>query len=227
MTFGVVVVAAGRGERLGHDRPKALVELAGRPLVHHAVAGLAAAGLPPPVVVCAPGEQAAFRRALAGLTVAALVAGGEDRTASVAAGLAVLPEDVEVVLVHDAARALVPADVIRQVAAAVTGDVVAAAPGVPVSDTLKRVVGSEVVATVAREGLVAVQTPQAFDRAALAAAHATGARATDDLALVEALVTQGRLPGRVVVTPGAFAAMKVTFPADLVVAEALLRAGPQ
>ncbi|HSK24727.1 MAG TPA: 2-C-methyl-D-erythritol 4-phosphate cytidylyltransferase [Egicoccus sp.] len=222
MRTGVIVVAAGRGERLGHDRPKALVELGGRPLLHHALAGLAAAGLPPAVVVHTPGARAAFEAATADLEVAALVAGGDSRTASVAAGLAALG-DVEVVLVHDAARALAPAPVIRAVAAAITGDVVAAAPGLPVSDTLKRVEGDTVVATVPRDDLVAIQTPQGFTRQALVAAHAPGGDATDDLALVEQALAAGRLHGRVVVVPGAVEALKVTYASDLLVAEAILR----
>lgn len=222
MRTGVIVVAAGRGERLGHGRPKALVDLGGRPLLHHALAGLAAAGLPPAVVVHTRGERAAFEAATADLEVAALVAGGDSRTASVAAGLAAL-DDVDVVLVHDAARALTPASVIRAVAAAVTGDVVAAAPGLPVSDTLKRVEGDTVVATVPRDGLVAVQTPQGFTRAALRTAHAVGGDATDDLALVEQALAAGRLHGRVAVVPGAVEALKVTYASDLLVAEAILR----
>ncbi|MFA9444184.1 2-C-methyl-D-erythritol 4-phosphate cytidylyltransferase [Egicoccus sp. AB-alg6-2] len=228
MRFGVVVVAAGVGERLGHGRPKALVELAGRPLLHHALRGLHRAGMPPAVVVHTPGEEAAFRTAAAEFEVAALVPGAATRTGSVAAGLAALGPTPDVILVHDAARALTPPSVMRAVAAAVTGDVVAAAPGMPVSDTLKRVSGDEeVVATVPREDLRAIQTPQAFTRAALSAAHATREEATDDLALVERLLADGRLRGRIVVVAGAATAMKVTYPHDLVVAEALLRAGSE
>ena len=224
MTVGVIVVAAGRGERLGEGRPKALVDLAGDALVVHAVRGLRAAGMPPPVLVHAPDEGAAFRDALTGLPLAALVPGGDTRTASVAAGLAALADEVDVVLVHDAARALTPPAVIRAVADAIGGEVVAAAPGLPVADTLKRVEHGRVVATVDRADLVAVQTPQGFARAALIAAHATDEVATDDLALVERLLDAGRLQGRVAIVPGSAEAMKVTYPHDLVVAEALLAA---
>lgn len=224
MSVGVIVVAAGRGERLGHDRPKALVDLDGRPLLGHALAGLAAAGMPPAVVVHTPGERAAFEAAVGGVEVAALVPGGDTRTASVAAGLAAVG-DVDVVLVHDAARAFTPPAVIRAVAEAITGDVVAAAPGLPVSDTLKRVDGATVVATVPRDGLVAVQTPQGFGRPALLLAHATGTEATDDLALVEAAIAEGRIQGRVVIVPGAAAAMKITYDTDLVVVRAMLDGG--
>ncbi|MFA9432587.1 2-C-methyl-D-erythritol 4-phosphate cytidylyltransferase [Egicoccus sp. AB-alg2] len=222
MSVGVVVVAAGRGERLGEGQPKALVALAGEPLLVHAVRGVLAAGMPPPVIVHTPDAASAFRSALADLPVTALVPGGSTRTASVAAGLAALPDDVDVVLVHDAARALTPPRVIRAVAQAITGEVVAAAPGLPVADTLKRVAGGRVLGTVDRDGLVAVQTPQAFTRAALAAAHASGAAATDDLALVERLLDAGRLHGRIEVVEGAAEAMKVTYRHDLAVAEALL-----
>jgi 2-C-methyl-D-erythritol 4-phosphate cytidylyltransferase len=219
---GVVVVAAGTGERLGYGSAKALVPLAGRPLVLHALAALREAGLGPPVVVHTPGQRAAFERTLAAEPVAALVEGGATRTASVRAGLAALRPEATIVAVHDAARPLVPADVIRAVVAAVRGDVLAAAPGVPLADTIKRVAADEVVATVDRADLVAIQTPQAFPRTVLERALASGRHATDDLALVEALTATGETQGRVVVVPGSSRGVKVTYPDDLVVAEALL-----
>ncbi|MFP4311415.1 MAG: 2-C-methyl-D-erythritol 4-phosphate cytidylyltransferase, partial [Nitriliruptoraceae bacterium] len=162
--IGVIVVAAGSGERLGSPHAKALVELAGQPLVRHAVQGLRDAGLPPAVVVHPPDGRAAFAAALAGQEVAAFVPGGATRTGSVAAGLTALPAEASVVVVHDAARPLMPASVIAAVVAAVAAPpgrtpVLAAAPGVPVADTLKRTQGQEVVATVDRTDLVGVQTP--------------------------------------------------------------------
>jgi 2-C-methyl-D-erythritol 4-phosphate cytidylyltransferase len=235
--IGVVVVAAGSGERLGSDGPKALVPLVGRPLLAHALAGLAGAGLPPAVVVHTPGAAEAFALAVGELPIASLVPGGATRTASVAAGVAALPPDAEVVVVHDAARPLTPPDVIAAAVAAVTDavDVLAAAPAIPVADTLKRTDGSEVLATVDRSGLVGVQTPQVFPRRVLdvvlgrVPSRATGGgsttveAATDDLGLVERLRDRGVLEGRILVVPGSVWARKVTYPADLALLELLAR----
>lgn len=220
---GAVLVAAGRGERLGGDRPKALVEVAGRPLVAWAVDGLRRAGVRHLVVVHTPGEAAAFAAATRGQEVV-LTPGGEDRSASVRAGLAVLREEVTLVAVHDAARAFTPPEVVRATVAAVVDDVLAAAPALPVPDTLKRVDGQQVVATVDRSSLVAVQTPQVFPRAVLEAV--AGEAATDDLALVEQHLAAGDLAGRVVWVPGSPRAAKLTYPADLVLAEALAATEP-
>lgn len=156
-------------------------------------------------------------------TVVRAVAGGMTRQASVAAGLARLGTDV--VLVHDAARAFAPAGLVAAVAAAIAGDVVAVVPGMPVVDTVKRVEPTEdglpmVRETLPRAELVTVQTPQGFDAALLRRVHA-GAAATnhgagDDAMLVEAA------GGRVHVVPGDPDAFKVTLPADLVLAAAVL-----
>jgi 2-C-methyl-D-erythritol 4-phosphate cytidylyltransferase len=217
---GAVVVAAGRGERLGDERPKALVVVAGRPLVAHAVAALRATGIHHLVVVHTPGEEAAFRAAVADDRVS-LTPGGADRSASVRAGVAALPDEVRVVAVHDAARAFTPPAVIRSTVDAVTGDVLAAAPALPVADTLKRTSGDEVVGTVDRTDLVAVQTPQVFPRDVLAEVTRGEARATDDLALVERRLADGGLSGRIVWVPGSVRGAKITHPEDLVLAEAL------
>ncbi len=221
--IGVVVVAAGSGVRFGADGPKALVELAGRPLVAHALTGLAAAGLPPAVLVRPPDQAEAFALAAGETPVAASVAGGDTRTASVAAGVAALAAEVEVVVVHDAARPLTPPAVIAAAVAAVVGqeDVLAAAPGVPVADTLKRTRGREVVETVDRTDLVGVQTPQVFPRAVLERALASGAHASDDLGLVEELRSRGHLTGRIVLTEGSVWSRKVTYPGDLALLEVL------
>lgn len=219
-----VVVAAGRGERLSRQQPKALVEVAGRPLVAHAVAGLRAAGLRDVVVVHTPGERPAFAAALGDADVV-LVEGGATRTGSVRAGVAATPPSAGVVAVHDAARAFTPPEVIRTVVAAVTGDVLAAAPGLPVADTLKRVDGAQVVGTTDRTGLVAVQTPQVFPLEVLRAVLDATDEATDELALVERAVAAGTLSGRVVWVPGSLLGWKLTYPADLAAAERL--AGPR
>lgn len=237
MTTAAVLVAAGSGTRLGRGVPKALVELGGVPLVLRAAAALAASGSVTAVVVVAPAGDPAAVRALfpddvvPGTSVpVAVVRGGTSRQASVAAGLASLAPDADVVLVHDAARALAGPALVRGVEAAVRAGHRAVVPAVPVTDTIKVVgpgdaSGAPVRATLDRAVLRAVQTPQGFDRALLEAAHAAGAAravdetaaATDDAGLVEALGED------VWVVPGDPAAMKVTTPADLLVAELLLR----
>jgi 2-C-methyl-D-erythritol 4-phosphate cytidylyltransferase len=229
VTAGLVVVAAGVGRRLGASGggPKALVELAGRSLLSHALERLRAA-VPGAalVVVHTPGHADTFAAETG--DGALMVPGGDTRTASVRAGLAALPSDVDVVAVHDAARALTPPSVVAAAVAAVAGRTVAAAPGTPVPDTLKRVGdGARVLGTVPRDGVWAVQTPQVFARVALEAAHRwAGERtSTDDLALVEEAVAAGAVDGEVVLVPGSAWAMKITYPDDLRVAEALLRGG--
>jgi 2-C-methyl-D-erythritol 4-phosphate cytidylyltransferase len=140
-----------------------------------------------------------------------VVAGGETRSDSVRCGLAAVPPEADIVVVHDAARPLAGPELFGAVVAAVEAGADGAVPGVPVVDTIKRVgPGEVVVETLDRGALVAVQTPQAFRAASLRAAHGGGADATDDAALVEA---RG---GRVVVVPGDERNRKITVPADLV-----------
>ncbi|HEY0217447.1 MAG TPA: 2-C-methyl-D-erythritol 4-phosphate cytidylyltransferase, partial [Cellulomonas sp.] len=166
-----------------------------------------------------------------------VVEGSTSRQASVAAGLAALPPEVDVVLVHDAARALASSALVRAVEQAVRAGHRAVVPGLPVADTIKQVGEPEhpgdearpVVATVPRATMRAVQTPQGFERALLDAAHAAGrdravdesTAATDDAALVEALGE------RVWVVPGEDSAMKITTTRDLAVAELLARGAEQ
>jgi 2-C-methyl-D-erythritol 4-phosphate cytidylyltransferase len=221
-SVGVVLVAAGSGVRLGSDGPKALTALAGRPLIAHALDGLAAASLPAPVVVFTPGEREAFEAAIGDRAVEALVPGGADRTASVRAGVDALPSDCDVVAVHDAARPLMPASVVRAAVDALTTGVVAAAPAIAVADTLKRTRDGEVVETIDRTGVVAVQTPQVFPRQVLEAALVAADGATDDLSLVERLVASGSLTGRIVTVPGSLRGLKVTYQEDLELAAALV-----
>jgi 2-C-methyl-D-erythritol 4-phosphate cytidylyltransferase len=146
----------------------------------------------------------------------AIVLGGATRSASTRAGLEAVSADAEIVVVHDAARPLASPALYERVVTAVRGGADAAVPGLPVSDTLKQVDADVVVGTIPRDGLVAVQTPQAFTAAALRQAHASAPDATDDAAVIEA---DG---GRVVVVPGDPRNVKITVAADLEIAAALL-----
>jgi len=216
----VLVPAAGAGLRLGGDVPKALRELAGEPLLVHAVRRLAASNCVGLIVVAAPPqlvEQA--RRALAAIPGEVLVvSGGETRQESVSRALAAVPAEFEIILVHDAARALAPPELVDAIAAAVRDGHGAVIPTLPVVDTIKRVDEfGAVLATVERSELRAVQTPQGFSRDVLVKAHAeAAAEHTDDAGMVE------RLGLPVLCVPGSELAMKITRPVDLVLAEALL-----
>ena len=204
---------------MGSGVVKALRELGGAPLLLHAVRGVRAVPAVGPVVVVVPVGLVNDLAVLLAAYDVIVTAGGEQRQDSVRLGLAALPDPVDLVLVHDAARALTPVSVFEDVIAALRAGAEAVVPVLPVADTVKRVAADRVVDTVDRAGLRAVQTPQGFMRDVLAAAHRqTGAAATDDAALVERL-------GRTVVTvPGSAEAFKVTRPFDLLLAEAVLRA---
>jgi 2-C-methyl-D-erythritol 4-phosphate cytidylyltransferase len=210
VTVWVVVVAAGDGSRFGGL--KQFAEIDGRPLVDWSVdaARSVADGV---VLVVPPGPPSGQAH---GADV--VVAGGATRAASVRAGLDAVPGDADVIVVHDGARPLASAELFRSVVDAVTAGAAAAVPGLALADTVKRVDDGAVVATVARDGLVTVQTPQAFRAEVLRRAHAQGADATDDAGLVEA---QG---ATVRVVPGDPRNLKVTAPADLVMVRALLGA---
>lgn len=215
-----LVVAAGSGVRLGGDVPKALRLVGGEPLVVHSVRQLQLGGCGDVVVVAASDRVTAFTDVvqLAGLS-ARVVAGGARRQDSVAAGLeAATATGARIVLVHDAARPLVPVSVVQRVITAVTEGWVAVVPALPVTDSIRAVdgAGSHVVD---RSPLRAVQTPQGFDLPSLVAAHETAARrgleVTDDAAVCEAA-------GHAVhVVAGAPEALKVTTPTDLLLAEAI------
>ncbi len=224
-----VVVAAGRGERLGGDVPKALIAVGGRPLVAHAVAGLRAVGIRDVVVVHPVDAEASFEAALVDLDPLRLVPGGATRRLSVRAGLDALPAGTVRVAVHDAARGLQPPDVIAAAIAAVDGGVVAAAPSLAVTDTLKSTAGDRITGTVDRSSLVAIQTPQVVVLEVLRAAHAAGGDATDDLGLVERWLRAGHGTGQVRHVAGSSLGRKVTRGEDVVILEALLeqqRNGP-
>lgn len=207
MQTWAIVVAAGGGARFGGA--KQFVMLGGVSVVDRSVAVARDACDGVVVVLPADANWAAPDGVL-------LAVGGATRSDSVRAGLAMIPDDADVVIVHDAARPLASRRLFDLVVKAVAGDADGAVPALTVSDTLKRVRDDRVVETVGRDGLVAVQTPQAFRARALRAAHRVGAFDTDDAALVEA---NG---GVVVVVEGDRRNIKLTLPADLEVAEALL-----
>ncbi len=175
VSTAAIVPAAGSGQRLGGPGPKALLPLGGVPMLVHAVRELSAAASVSLVVVAAPPDRVEETgRLLAGSHAGAelsVVAGGATRVASVRAALDVLPPDVDVVLVHDAARPLAPSSLADAVVAAVHAGADAVVPGVPVPDTVKRVEGDVVTSTVDRSDLRAVQTPQGFRRDVLDRAH--------------------------------------------------------
>lgn len=239
-----VLTAAGAGSRLGMDLPKALVELDGLPLVVHAARRLCASGVVDALVVTAPSGLAEHVAAMLAEDPGVdrpvrAVEGAGTRQASVAAGLraglaareaGAGGEEVDVVLVHDAARPLASPELVRRVVAAVRAGHGAVVPGLPVTDTIKRVVPEQdgverVTQTVDRAALRAVQTPQGFDRQVLERAHAAAAHregdetlaATDDAGLVEDLGVA------VHVVPGEAAAAKITTAHDLRVAALTLQ----
>ncbi|HWM33607.1 MAG TPA: 2-C-methyl-D-erythritol 4-phosphate cytidylyltransferase [Pseudolysinimonas sp.] len=225
-TVAVIVVAAGSGTRLGESEPKAFVGLRGKPILEHALLGVFDAIEPAQVVVVAPRAKlttaSGIARRVAGVAsdLVSVVEGGDTRQASVAAGLAALGEEVEIVLVHDAARALTPGTLFDRVIAAIGEGAGGVIPALPVSDTIKRIEGGAVAETVERRDLVHVQTPQGFPRRALAEAYARASTEfTDDAALFQ------DAGGTVTVVEGEARAFKITTPWDLRRAENVLGAG--
>jgi len=209
-----ILVAAGRGTRLGLEQPKAFAKLGEDPLLAEPLRRLDESDWIDAIVIVAPPgwEEPAILLAeeLACSKVHSCVAGGETRAGSVRAGLAEVPEDAVVVLVHDAARPLVTDDVIERVLAPLADGWDGAVPGLPLADTLKRVGrDGRVEETVSRDGLRAVQTPQAFPADLLRRAVENGGEATDCASLVEAA------GGRVKVVEGDPRLLKVTTTDDL------------
>jgi 2-C-methyl-D-erythritol 4-phosphate cytidylyltransferase/2-C-methyl-D-erythritol 2,4-cyclodiphosphate synthase len=215
VTTWAILVAAGDGARLGKGFPKALVEVADRPLFTFALASL----IPQldGAVVVGPEQHLELIRAelVASVTTAGRtcelrsVAGGPNRHMSVKAGLALIPQDATAILVHDAARPFIPSDLVARLLDALR-DADAAVPGIKVTDTVKRIDGDRIVKTESREGLVTVETPQAFRANVLRAAHAIAPTATtDDAALVE------NSGGTVRFVELAERGLKVTVPEDL------------
>jgi 2-C-methyl-D-erythritol 4-phosphate cytidylyltransferase len=207
-----VLAAAGRGERLGDDRPKAFARLGDLPLLAEPLRRLEDSGWIDGIVIAAPPdwEEPAILvgEELAASKVAAVVTGGDTRTASVRAALEQVPEDAAVILVHDAARPLISDEVIERVLKPLSEGWDGVVPALPLADTVKRVEQNQVVETLDREGLVRVQTPQAFIASVLRDAAAAG-EGPDCAALVEA---RG---GRIKVVEGDPKLLKITSREDL------------
>jgi 2-C-methyl-D-erythritol 4-phosphate cytidylyltransferase len=203
MTTWVIVVAAGSGSRFGGDVPKQYLTVGQQRVLDLSLANARVHADGIVLVVAADrvddDEPDADR----------VVAGGATRSESVRNGLAAIPADADIILVHDAARPSATPALFASVIDAVRAGADAAIPGVAVTDTIKRVDGDLVVETLVRDELVAVQTPQGFAADALRRAHARGGEGTDDAALVEAV------GGKVVVVPGDAANRKVTVARDL------------
>lgn len=208
-----VLVAAGRGERLGEDRPKAFVRLGDLPLLAEPLRRLDECEAVDAVVVVAPPEweepAILLAEEIGASKVCSCVAGGPTRTASVRVGVAEVPDEAETILVHDAARPLLPPGLVERLLEALRAGHDGAVPALPVADTVKRVSAGVVAETPARDELVAVQTPQAFVAGVLRAALARGEEGTDCASLVEAA------GGRVAVVVGDERLLKVTTRADL------------
>jgi 2-C-methyl-D-erythritol 4-phosphate cytidylyltransferase len=223
LSVWAVLAAAGRGERLGSDRPKAFARLGGRPLLAESLERLEGSDWIERIVIAAPPEWEEpcilVAEELGAGKVSAVVTGGAARSESVRLALGEVPEDAAVVLVHDAARPLLPDEVIERVLAPLSEGWDGVVPALPVSDTVKKVEQDRVVETLSRDELVAVQTPQAFVAPVLREALGGDvSSASDCSSLVEA---QG---GRVKVVEGDRRLLKITDADDLAVVESWLAA---
>jgi 2-C-methyl-D-erythritol 4-phosphate cytidylyltransferase len=214
LSVWAVLAAAGRGERLGGNRPKAFAKLRDRPLLAESLERLESSVWVDAIVIVAPPgwEEPSILVAeeLACTKVVACASGGETRAESVRAGVAEVGDDAAVIAVHDAARPILPEEVLERVLTALNEGWDGAVPALPLADTIKRVQGGQIVETLPRDELFAAQTPQAFLAPVLREALAGDlAEATDCSALVEA---RG---GRVTTVPGDRRLLKVTDQADL------------
>ena len=205
-----IIVAGGDGRRFG--APKQFAELGGRPVLAWSIESARSMSSGVVLVLPQPVVEAGTWAGRADV----VVAGGATRSASVRAGLAAVPDSADVVVVHDAARPLASRELFAAVVESVRRGADGAVPGIGLHDTVKRVAGERVVATLAREDLVAVQTPQAFRASVLRRAHALGADATDDAGLVE------QIGATVVVVAGEVENVKLTSAPDLAVLESHL-----
>ena len=218
--IAVVVVAAGRGERLGASKPKAFVDLVGKPLLTHAIENIISLPGLAHLVIAVPEEHFQEAREVIGAVstsqefLCEVVVGGETRQGSIVQALKVLTDSAQIVLVHDAARALAPTALFERVAGAVRADGLSSLPVMRVTDTIKRIDGEIVKETLDRDYLRAAQTPQGFIASELIAAYAAATREyTDDAALMQAAGHDVRL------VEGDERAFKITTPQDLAAAE--------
>jgi 2-C-methyl-D-erythritol 4-phosphate cytidylyltransferase len=203
VTTWVIVVAAGTGSRFGGAVPKQYLAVGDQRVLDLSLAN--ARSRADGVVLVVAGDRLGDPEPAADV----VVAGGATRSESVRNGLAAVPTDADVILVHDAARPSASPSLFAAVIDAIRAGADAAVPGIAVADTIKRIDGDVVVETLRRDELVAVQTPQGFAGPVLRAAHASHGEGTDDAALVEAA------GGKVVVVPGDVDNHKITVTRDL------------
>lgn len=219
MRIAAIIVAGGSGARVGGEIPKQYRPLLGAPVIARSAWGFAAAAVTEIVVACAPEHRDLCRDATAGIPGVSIVNGGATRTASVRAALAAVG-DAEAILIHDAARPGLTPDIIRKLVAELEAGAAAVAPALSVPDTLRRADASgRIVEDVARDGVMRMQTPQAFRADALRAAYAAlGADAsmTDDIAVVRAHGVEAKL------IEGDANLMKITYPEDMAMLERML-----
>lgn len=218
--LALVVVAAGQGQRLGAGKPKAFVDLIGRPLLTHAIESIIALPDLAQLIIAVPASHLVEATEIASELVGDLpislnlVLGGETRQGSISNALAELNSEVSVVLVHDAARALAPTSLFKSVANSVRTTKTSSLPVMPVVDTIKRIDGQTVLETVDREVLRLAQTPQGFVASELREAYASAeSEFTDDAALMQAA------GHRILAVNGDERAFKITTSADLAAAE--------
>ena len=224
MSAAVLLLAAGKGKRLGTGEPKALVHLAGRPMLRYSVDTVERC---PDVegflVVAAPERLDDVGAVAASAKHLGTVPGGDSRQGSVWLGLQALPHGFDEVLCHDVARPLASPGLFSAVVGALRRSARPVVPVVPLVDSIKRIPEGNTMSTVSRDGLFAAQTPQGFPRAELVEAHARalagGVVATDDADLCEQVGLGNGEP-----LPGERANIKITEPEDVAVAEAIVRA---
>ena len=214
-----IIAAAGSGTRFGANSPKALIQLGNRTLIEHAVAALSP--VVDQIIVTAPASDLKHFQELLGSSVT-VVAGGQTRSESVRAGLAIVSPEAKYLLIHDAARPLATTDLAKRVLAALITGEIAVIPALAQVDTVKSVDSdSYVTSTPVRSDLRSIQTPQGFELKTLLEAHSTNGEGTDDAALVESL---GK---KVLVIDGEERAFKITTPNDLATAQYFLGAPEQ
>lgn len=218
MKFAAVIVAGGRGERAGGEIPKQYRLLLGRPVIAWSAAAFAKAGAAEIVIACAPEHADLCRSATSGIAGVRIVVGGETRTASVRAALAAVG-DAGIIMVHDAARPGLAPLLVQSLVTALT-EGAAAAPALALPDTLRRADASgRIIEDITRDGVMRIQTPQAFRADVLRAAYgalAHDASMTDDIAVVRAYGVEARL------IEGDAKLMKITYPEDIAMLESML-----